>query len=127
MVIDLNEPPRVFCYGTLLPGQERWIHLEPYVIDQFADRVGGRLYDTGLGYPAARFDEVGNIVGRTFELDRSAADEALDLLDEIEGAVEGLYHRVSLVTMTGARAFAYQYGGPPEVLRAIRSGSWLDR
>jgi len=117
----------VFCYGTLLPGEERWPHLEPFVTDHDADQVSGRLFDTGLGYPAARFDHVGVIHGRTFTLDASRREVALELLDEIEGAVAGLYHRIQVVTALGRRAHAYQYGGGVEGLLAISQGDWLRR
>jgi gamma-glutamylcyclotransferase (GGCT)/AIG2-like uncharacterized protein YtfP len=127
--IDLVDPPigQVFCYGTLLPGEERWGFLEPFVLSHEADQVTGRLFDTGLGYPAARFDHIGVIHGRTFTLDPVRRDEALALLDEIEGAVEGLYHRISIVTALGRRAHAYQYGGGVSNLVSIRDGNWLTR
>lgn len=118
---------QVFCYGTLLPGEVRWHYLEPYVLAHDEDQLSGRLFDTGLGYPAARFDQVGVIHGVLFTIDRLRRDEALDLLDEIEGAVAGLYHRVSLVTALGRRAYAYQYGGGIEGLSAISHGRWLQR
>lgn len=127
--VDLTgaEIDEVFCYGTLLPGEARWPYLEPFVVGHEPDQVGGRLFDTGLDYPAARFDHVGVIHGRVFSLDPARLDEALRLLDEIEGAVEGLYHRVSLTTALGRVVYAYQYGGGIEQLVAIPHGSWLDR
>lgn len=125
--IDLTEPSpdAVFCYGTLLPGEQRWPYLEPFVQSHEDDRVSGRLFDTGLGYPAARFDHVGVIHGRVFRLDPLRFVEALDLLDEIEGAVDGLYHRVSLVTSLGIAAYAYQHGGAMEGLTPISGGDWM--
>jgi len=126
-VTDAAPLDQVFCYGTLLPGEERWHYLEPYVLAQDEDQASGRLYDTGLGYPAALFDQVGVIHGMVFTIDRLRRDEALDLLDEIEGAVAGLYHRVSLVTALGRNAYGYQFGGGIEGLTAITHGRWLDR
>ena len=84
---------QVFCYGTLLPGQERWQFLAPYVLDYQPDQVVGRVYDTVLGYPAADFDCVGVVHGIRFRLDPGRLEEALSLLDEIEGA-EALASRV---------------------------------
>ena len=65
---DLNE---IFCYGTLLPGQERWQFLAPFVLAYEPDQVSGRIYDTGLGYPAALFYPVGINTGFSFPLDRA--------------------------------------------------------
>ena len=117
----------VFCYGTLLPGEERWPFLAPYVLGHEPDQVSGRLYDTGLGYPAALFDRVGVIHGVRFRLDPQRCSQALSLLDEIEGAVDGLYHRISLVTALGVHAHAYEYGGHPEGLVDLPDGNWLGR
>ena len=121
---DLNE---IFCYGTLLPGEERWQFLAPFVLAYEPDQVSGRIYDTGLGYPAALFDRVGIIHGFRFRLDPAQLLDALSLLDEIEGAVEGLYHRVQVTTAMGAQVHAYQYGGTPEGLVDIPEGNWLTR
>ena len=121
---DLNE---IFCYGTLLPGEERWQFLAPFVLAYEPDQVSGRIYDTGLGYPAALFDRVGIIHGFRFRLDPAQLLDALSLLDEIEGAVEGLYHRVQVTTAMGAQVHAYQYGGTPEGLIDIPEGNWLTR
>ena len=116
----------LFVYGTLLPGEVRWHHLERFVAgDGHADSVGGRLFDTGRGYPAARFGDDGAIVGHVYplQLDRLAA--ALAHLDEVEGAVAGLYVRTSVMTHRGVEAFAYAYGEGLE-LTPIASGSWLE-
>ena len=121
---DLNE---IFCYGTLLPGEERWQFLAPFVLAYEPDQVSGRIYDTGLGYPAALFDRVGIIHGFRFRLDPAQLLDALSLLDEIEGAVEGLYHRVQVTTAMGAQVHAYQYGGTLEGLVDIPEGNWLTR
>ncbi len=121
---DWNE---IFCYGTLLPGEERWQFLAPFVLAYEPDQVSGRIYDTGLGYPAALFDRVGIIHGFRFRLDPAQLLDALSLLDEIEGAVEGLYHRVQVTTAMGAQVHAYQYGGTPEGLVDIPEGNWLTR
>ena len=127
----MSEPHRVidevFCYGTLLPGEERWPFLAPFVLGHEPDQVSGRIYDTGLGYPAALFDRVGIIHGVRFRLESQRLSEALSLLDEVEGGVAGLYHRVSLVTAMGVRVHAYQYGGDLEGLVDVPDGNWLAR
>jgi gamma-glutamylcyclotransferase (GGCT)/AIG2-like uncharacterized protein YtfP len=117
----------LFAYGTLLPGEPRWSFLEPYVDDEGRpDRASGTLFDTGLGYPAARFGTSGTILGRVFPLRVALLDDALAVLDEVEGAVEGLYRRVAIVTAGGIAAHAYEYGGGLD-LEPIGSGSWLAR
>lgn len=115
----------LFAYGTLLPAQPRWHHLAPFVTDEGADdAVPGTLYDTGQGYPAAAFGGDSLIVGRSFVLVDDRLDEALTVLDEVEGAVAGLYRRVEVVTSAGRTAFAYSYGGGLS-LEPIEHGSWL--
>ena len=124
-----DEPEHLFAYGTLLPGEPRWHHLRAYVTDEGeVDQVVGELFDTGEGYPAAVFDghHDGVIHGRVFRIVTSSRDVALEALDEVEGAVDGLYHRVVCTTAGGRRAWAYQYGGGL-TLRPIVSGSWLER
>ena len=121
------EIDQVFCYGTLLPGQERWQFLAPFVVAHEPDQIAGRLYDTGLGYPAAFFDRVGVIHGVRFRLDPARLHEALSLLDEVEGAVEGMYHRIAAVTATGVQVYAYQYGGEDGGLTDLVDGNWLAR
>ena len=117
----------LFVYGTLLPGEVRWTHLAPFVTDDgIPDTAAGELFDTGLGYPAARFGEPHRIVGRTFALVGETLDDALARLDEIEGAVAGLYRRTRVVTHRGVTAWAYEYGGGL-ALERIASGSWQHR
>lgn len=122
-----GDPRHLFVYGTLQPGDVRWGFLEPYVTDDgVADSVTGALYDTGLDFPAAIFDEPGTITGRTYELREATIEAALAELDEVEGTVAGFYHRVSLVTSAGTHAWAYQYGRGLD-LTPIASGDWFDR
>jgi gamma-glutamylcyclotransferase (GGCT)/AIG2-like uncharacterized protein YtfP len=131
-------PGSGFVYGTLRPGQSRWHHLAPYVIGEgVLDRVAGWLYDTGLGYPAARFSAgaEARVVGQTFEFAVATTSSALELLDEIEGAVRGLYRRVVVLTDRGVSVWAYEVGedhaGPAGLagldLRPIPTGDWLER
>lgn len=118
---------QLFAYGTLLPGEPRWSFLAQFVDGQGAiDAVAGDLFDTGEGYPAAVFGSAATIHGRVFDLVADRLDAALATLDEVEGAVDGLYHRVELTTAGGCTVWAYQYGGGL-ALRPIVSGSWADR
>jgi gamma-glutamylcyclotransferase (GGCT)/AIG2-like uncharacterized protein YtfP len=117
----------LFVYGTLRPGQVRWRHLAPFVTDEGHDAsVPGALYDTGNGYPAARFEGPGSIRGRIYELRPDRLDECLHLLDEVEGAVLDLFHRVAVATSEGVEAWAYEYGGDTEFAE-ITSGDWASR
>lgn len=115
----------LFVYGTLRPGQQRWPFLAPFVIDEGRDdAASGALYDTGNDYPAARFDRPGMIHGRVYSLHPDRLDEALQLLDEVEGAVVDLFRRVHITTSTGSEAWAYEYCGETHFVE-IASGDWL--
>jgi gamma-glutamylcyclotransferase (GGCT)/AIG2-like uncharacterized protein YtfP len=119
--------PHLFVYGTLRPGDVRWSFLEPWVIGAgFDDAVPGRLFDTGLDYPAAVFGAGGTVVGRTYELGLATLHEALRVIDEEEDTVLGLYRRVEVRTTRGLRAWAYEYGSGLE-LTPIASGDWFAR
>jgi gamma-glutamylcyclotransferase (GGCT)/AIG2-like uncharacterized protein YtfP len=133
----------LFVYGTLRFGDVRWKFLEPFVVDEgFPDTAAGRLFDTGAGYPAALFDTVvgvspqpladrsATIVGHRYRLIPGRIDTALEVLDEVESTVTGMYQRVQIVTGTGSKAWAYQYGlavdDPSLALREIISGDWFE-
>ena len=126
---DPDDPTVLFVYGTLLPGDVRWPLLERYVADSgTADRVRGHLFDTGLDYPAAIFDEGVEawVLGRRYRLDAARLDEALEVLDIEEDTVAGLYRRISVTTESGANAWAYAYGTGLD-LTPIPSGDWFNR
>lgn len=117
----------LFVYGTLRPGDVRWPILAPYVAgDGVVDATPGTLYDTDIGFPAARFGDGGTVTGLTYELLADTADEALDVLDAEEATVDGLYRRISVRTSSGRRAWAYEYGSGLR-LTPIASGDWFDR
>lgn len=119
--------PHLFVYGTLRPGDVRWHHLEPFVVDEgWDDTAAGSVFDTGLDYPAAVFDDSGTIRGRTYSLLRASIDQCLTLLDDVEGVVDGDYRRVKITTGTGTSAWAYEYGDGLD-LTLIASGDWLNR
>ena len=120
-------PEHLFVYGTLRPGDVRWPFLERFVADTGVDDTAdGSVYDTGREYPAAVFGGDGSIIGRTYALRSELLDETLDLLDEVESAVDGLYRRVVITTGRGLEAWAYAYG-EGLVLTPIPSGDWFDR
>ncbi len=116
------EVTRVFVYGTLMPGQPRWPALAPYATAWTAATAPGRLWDTGRGYPAARFDATGDPVpGFLVDLDPALVPDAVTLLDHIEG--EGvLYRRVEVLT-SGGPALSYDWLGSTRGLTPL--AGWL--
>ena len=115
----------LFVYGTLRPGDVRWHFLEPFVVDDgWHDTVAGQLFDTGFDYPAAVFDDVGTIHGHTFGLLEASVDRALEVLDEVEGIVDGEYTRVTVRTGRGVDAWSYA-SGEGLGLTPIPSGDWF--
>ena len=115
----------VFVYGTLRPGDVRWHFLRPFVVDEgWPDTTGGELFDTGFDYPAAVFNDRGTIHGRTFALLAASAEQALRVLDEVEGIVDGEYSRVVVRTARGVDAWAYA-SGDGLTLTPIPSGDWF--
>ena len=119
---------QLFIYGTLIPGEERWVYLEDFITEITPDTTRGLLYDTGRGYPAARFDATNSIPqlihGLRMTIAPDRIDECLELMDEVEAAERGLYHRVVIVTDDGETAWSYQYGTGLADNVAIDSGSW---
>ena len=116
---------RLFAYGTLLPGQPRWPHLQPLVIDEgVAAEVSGSLYDTGHGYPAAVFSRPGTIRGRVFRLHPDRVDAALLTIDEVERTADQDYRRVRIDTDEHRSVWAYEYVGRDSMV-PIADGSWL--
>ncbi len=116
--------PFLFAYGTLMVGHCRWPILEPFVVGgPRPATAGGRLFDTGFDYPAARFDLPGVIHGQLLGLVPGRASTALAVLDEVEGGVEGDYRRVEIGTDLERAAWSYQYGGAIEGLVDL-DGRW---
>ncbi|HEX3621679.1 MAG TPA: gamma-glutamylcyclotransferase [Acidimicrobiales bacterium] len=116
----------VFVYGTLMPGGPLWPALRPYAMSEAPATAAGRLWDTGLGYPAARFEVVeggpgaGVVPGVLVAIASDRAPQALAMLDEIEE--EGvLYRRVELATSRGP-AVAYEWLGPTAGLVELADG-----
>ena len=120
-------PDHLFVYGTLQPGESRWPQLERWVVDEGElDSVPGELFDTGLDYPAALFNGLAHIRGRTYVLRPETYDPCLAHLDRVEGTVQGLYSRVVVTTTLGRVAWAYEYGAGLDLV-PIPSGDWSRR
>jgi gamma-glutamylcyclotransferase (GGCT)/AIG2-like uncharacterized protein YtfP len=115
----------VFVYGTLLPGESRWPHLAPFAVQVVQATAPGRLFDTGRGYPGARFtDGPVSIPGAWVRIAQDRWVSMLELLDGVES--EGtLYRRVEVLTTAGP-AVSYEWMGDIEGLPELPSG-WLAR
>ena len=118
----MDEPVRVFVYGTLMPGGCRWPHLSRFAASCEPATATGRLWDTGRGYPAARFAADGDeIPGVAVTLKAEGVAEAVRMLDEVEW--EGtLYRRVEVPTSVGP-ALSYEWLGSTLGLTPI-AGGW---
>lgn len=126
----LADPP-LFVYGTLRPGG-RAHHVVADLVDVGDEAsVPGMLYDTGRGYPAARFSAVehtpGERVHGTLLVPRDAT-RAAELVRRCD-AYEGLppYERLAVRARTdGGETWALAYGWqdpvPPGHRR--REGRW---
>ena len=121
----------LFVYGTLQPGESRWHELEAFVRGEgVRTTVAGRVYDTGLDYPAAKFSPgaaTDVICGRVYEFDDALIDVALARLDEVEGAERGMYERVVVQTAAGPTAWAYECNDDELLVRLLPDGDWLQR
>ena len=98
----------LFVYGSSMPGMSRYDVIGRYVVRSARDTVQGSLYDSGLGYPLARFDGGGVVRGFVLWLDPSTAEQALTDMTRVEA---GLFSPVTVRTATGVTATAYQWIG----------------
>jgi gamma-glutamylcyclotransferase (GGCT)/AIG2-like uncharacterized protein YtfP len=117
----MDGPPRLFVYGTLMPGEPLWPALAPFAVAWEEVTATGRLFDTGRGYPAVWFDLAGDAVpGVLVDLDPDRLAAAIGALDEIEE--EGrLYRRVQVPTSSGP-AWAYEWLGATAGLAVLPDG-----
>ncbi len=115
-----------------MPGHGAWALVERAVVGVTPARADGRLYDTGLGYPAACFapatstdgdntTDAARVHGVVVVLDPAHASTTLRRLDRYEGPG---YRRIALTLDDGTRAHAYDWIGPLRDLVAIESGQW---
>jgi gamma-glutamylcyclotransferase (GGCT)/AIG2-like uncharacterized protein YtfP len=103
-----TERPALFVYGSSMPGQSRHPEIESFVIDVDKDAVDGALYDSGLGYPMAKFGPGDPIPGYVLWLDPETADDVLREQTRLES---GLFHPVTVRTENGVTATAYEWIG----------------
>lgn len=114
---------QLFVYGTLMPGQARWPILNGFVAGSpTAESIGGTLYDTGCGFPALFPEGSGTVPGFVVPLDPEQLDEALLVVDAVEGTGSGLFSR-AWVDVGGSGAWVY-YGADP-ALRGQVIEQWV--
>jgi gamma-glutamylcyclotransferase (GGCT)/AIG2-like uncharacterized protein YtfP len=106
-------PAALFAYGTLQPGRLRWPFLEPYAVGHRAAVVAGAMYDSGYGWPVARFGDGPGIPGTLVALDPGRLVEALVVLDEVEATATDVLTRILVTTHDGAPAWAYHCADIP--------------
>lgn len=111
-----------FVYGTTMPGHLRYSLIEEFVADATPDRVSGRLYDTGVGYPAAKFGGGQSwIEGYRLEIREGREAEARRAFTEFEA---GFFEPVTLTTEDGVTVTAYEFIGSVDDFEEIVGGTW---
>jgi hypothetical protein len=82
----------LFVYGTTMPGHVRYPLIQEFVAETTPDRVSGQLFDSGLGYPVAKFGSgQGMIEGYLLWLRREYAAEAKRTFTQIESGLSSQY------------------------------------
>lgn len=100
--------PALFVYGSSMPGMSRHDVISRFVVRSARDSVPGTLYDSGLGYPMAKFGTGDVVRGVVLWLDPATAAEAMAEMTRVEA---GLFHPVPVRTATGVSAQAYEWIG----------------
>lgn len=118
---------RLFVYGTLKPGEERWSAIADLVQDVGTARAAGTLVATPHGWPVVTFGGDGTVHGHLLRPRAGARDELLERCDRIEGEGE-LFRRV-VVPVDGpdgtVDAIAYEWLGPePPPGEQVPDGRW---
>lgn len=108
-----DERPALFVYGSSMPGMSRYDSISRYVTGSVRDSVDGLLYDSGLGYPLAKFGPGGEVRGFILWLDTATAEAAMAEMTRVES---GLFHPVSVRTRSGVTAQAFEWLGPTDGL-----------
>ncbi|NYE19699.1 gamma-glutamylcyclotransferase family protein [Microbacterium immunditiarum] len=100
--------PALFVYGSSMPGQSRYDVIAEHVLESRPDAVEGFLYDSGLGYPLAKFGPGAEVPGVVLYLHPETADDVLRAMTQVES---GLFHPRQVRTQGGVTATAYEWIG----------------
>jgi len=111
-----TDAAHVFVYGSSMPGESRYDEIKEYVESSARAVVDGLLYDTGLGYPAAKFEPGGQIPGFLLTLDPATADAFMREQTALES---GLFAPVTVQTHSGVAATAWEWIGATDGLPPI--------
>ena len=116
-----SHDPYLFVYGTTMPGHLRYPDIKHFVAKAERDSVEGELFDSGAGYPAAKFGAAtGTIEGYVLKLRPDRVDEALRTMTAMES---GLFHPTKVTTAGGVLATAYEWIGTTDGLTPL-TGMW---
>jgi len=117
---------RLFVYGTLMPGEERWPLLAPLAAPGApeAATAAGLLYRTPYGWPAAAFGPAHRAAVPGVVVALRDPGIALPFLDEIEGTGTGLFER-RVIKTTAGECWAYHWPGPTGGFQPITN--WAGR
>ncbi|MDZ7732761.1 MAG: hypothetical protein U5R31_06250 [Acidimicrobiia bacterium] len=114
-------------YGTLMPGHLRWPRIRSFVAAMTPAVVPGRLYDTGLGHPAAVFDVSGarDDPARRGWASTPAPGESRGRRTPgwTASRIPAQLGADPVTTTDGREAEAYEWQGPLEGLRRL-DGRW---
>ncbi len=121
-----KEINKLFVYGTLLQGEPRNHYLDDCKLIQSIE-IPGELYDTGMGYPAALFNENSKeiITGEIYTICVDTNKKLIEL-DEVEGTRLGFYKRRSIYNKH--HFYFYESGellnGYIRPVNRIKPGNW---
>ncbi len=113
----------MFVYGTTMPGHLRYSQIEDFVAETSEASVPGRLYDSGNGYPAAKFgggSGQGSIKGYLLRLRPDRVAEARRAFTAFEA---GLFEPVPVTTDSGVNATAFEWIDPIDGMPRLE-GMW---
>jgi len=118
----VEEGTHYFMYGTMKPGRLRYPSIDQFVASTTSDTVEGELFDTGAGYPAAKFgSDRGQIRGYVLRILPDRESAAAEIIAEQEG---NLFRPVILKTKGGRTVTAYEFIGPTDGMARIPDGDW---
>ncbi|GAA1620256.1 gamma-glutamylcyclotransferase [Catellatospora bangladeshensis] len=111
----------MFVYGTTMPGHLRYPDIEDFVAEATEASVPGRLYDSGAGYPAAKFSGQGTIHGYLLRLRPDRVTEAVTAFTQFEA---GMFLHVQVTTADGVTATAYEWINSVDGMKQLPDGRW---